>query len=105
ARNITQKAVQFHRWDVLKKLQNILVDIQKDELLDSNSSDENNDSDKENNKLGSAFLQNPKKRKAKGHPKSSKRIKRSEELNQTKQQNQCGNCGEYGHYRPKCPKK
>ncbi|CAG8808948.1 14443_t:CDS:1, partial [Racocetra fulgida] len=32
ARNITQKAVQLHRQDVLEKLQNLLTEIQDEEL-------------------------------------------------------------------------
>ncbi|CAG8697577.1 18184_t:CDS:1, partial [Racocetra fulgida] len=43
--------------------------------------------DKENNPLVNISLQNPKRRKAKGHLKSSKQIKRSEELKPAKRQN------------------
>ncbi|RIB30111.1 hypothetical protein C2G38_2282702 [Gigaspora rosea] len=101
ARDITQKAIRFHRQDVLKKLQDLLTEIQEDELisnptnnnneetcsnsnnnLDNNNddgsndnNDDGNDDDKENYSLAGVSLQNPKKRKAKGHPKSSKRIK------------------------------
>ncbi|RIB21249.1 hypothetical protein C2G38_1119519 [Gigaspora rosea] len=115
ARNLTQKAVQFHRQDVLEKLQNLLTEIQEDDLVNSPANDDNdetcsnslddNEICEESNSLAEIPLQNPKKRKAKGLPKSSRRIKRSEELKPAKRQNQCGNCSEYRHYRPKCSKK
>ncbi|CAG8827624.1 21104_t:CDS:1, partial [Cetraspora pellucida] len=115
ARDITQKAVRFRQHDVLKKLQDLLTKIQEDILANdsnndgeemcSDSNNNNNEDDKENDLLAEVSLQNPKRRKLKGRPKSSKRIKRSEELKPAKRQNQCRNCGEYGHYRPKCSKK
>ncbi|CAG8698076.1 10050_t:CDS:2 [Cetraspora pellucida] len=120
ARNIIQKAVQFHRQDVLEKLQNLLTEIQENELVNSPANDDNDetcsnsldskslDDDEEceeSNSLANIPLQNPKKHKSKGCPKSSKRIKRSEELKPAKRRNQCGNCGEYRHYKPKCSKK
>ncbi|CAG8729207.1 15835_t:CDS:2, partial [Cetraspora pellucida] len=43
ARNITQKAVQFHRQDVLEKLQNLLTEIQEDELVNSPANDDNDE--------------------------------------------------------------
>ncbi|CAG8565572.1 7746_t:CDS:2 [Cetraspora pellucida] len=115
-RDITQKAVRFHRQDILKKLQDLLTEMQEDVLVSSSTENDNeetcsssnnnlhNDEDDKENDLTSIFLQNPIKRKAKGRPKSSKRIKRAEELKSTKRQNQCGNCGKYRHYRPKCSK-
>ena len=83
------------------------VDNQADEnsITNNNNNSHEDEKDKENNPSIDRFLQNPKKRKAKGRPKSSKRIKRAEELRPVKHQNQCGNCGERGHYKPKCPKK
>ncbi|RIB01115.1 hypothetical protein C2G38_2297694 [Gigaspora rosea] len=115
ARDIIQKAVRFQRHDVLKKLQNLLTEIQEDVVAnDSNndgeetcstSNNENTEDDKENAPLAEVSLQNPKRHKPKGRPKNSKWIKRSEELKPAKRQNQCGNCGEYGHYRPRCSKK
>jgi len=114
ARDITQRAVRFRRRDILKKLQDLLTEMQQSEQVDNqtdennttNNNDENNkENDKENDLSTDQFLQNPKKRKAKGRPKSSKRIKRAEELRPVKHQNQCGNCGERGHYKPKCLKK
>ncbi|CAG8743038.1 7939_t:CDS:1, partial [Dentiscutata heterogama] len=103
ARNIMQKAVQLHRQDVLEKLQNLLTEIQEEELVNSLANDDNeemysnslddNEEYEETNSLSDIPLQNPKKRKVKGRPKSSKRIKRSEELKPAKRQNQCGNCG------------
>src|SRR5689334_19138301 len=89
------------------------LDNQTDENINNNDNDsrdhengeDNKENDKENDPSTDRFLQNPKKRKAKGRPKSSKRIKRAEELRPVKHQNQCGNCGERGHYKPKCPKK
>ncbi|RIB12102.1 hypothetical protein C2G38_2201584 [Gigaspora rosea] len=104
-----------------EKLQSLFTEIQKDELANSpvdngneeeveiysNSLDDNEECEEceDNNSLADMPLQNSKKRKAKGRPKSSKRIKRSEELKPAKRRNQCGNCSEYGHYRPKCSKK
>ncbi|CAG8580792.1 16399_t:CDS:2 [Dentiscutata heterogama] len=82
ARNLTQKAVQFHRQDVLKKLQNLLTEIQEDDLVNSPANDDNdetcsnslddNEICEESNSLAEIPLQNPKKRKAKGRPKSSR---------------------------------
>ncbi|RIB17532.1 hypothetical protein C2G38_2037659 [Gigaspora rosea] len=110
-----QKAVQLRRQDVLEKLQNLLTEILEEELVNSpanndneemyNNSLDDNEEYEETNSIADIPLQNPKKRKAKGRPKSSKWIKRSEELKPAKRQNQCGNCGEYEHYRPKCSKK
>ncbi|RIB04562.1 hypothetical protein C2G38_2222057 [Gigaspora rosea] len=104
---------------MLKKLQDLLTELQEDVLVDSSDNDDgetcsndndgsnDSDDDKENDQLVEISLQNPKRRKAKGRPKSFKRIKRSEELKPapSKRQNQCKNCGDYGHYRPRCPKK
>ncbi|CAG8791589.1 22222_t:CDS:2, partial [Racocetra persica] len=102
AQNITQKAVQLYRQDVLEKLQNLLTKMQDEELVNSPANDDNeeiysnslddNEEYEETNSLSDIPLQNPKKRKAKGRPKSSKRIKRSEELKLAKRQNQCENC-------------
>ncbi|RIB09139.1 hypothetical protein C2G38_2209683 [Gigaspora rosea] len=100
-----ENAVQLHRQDVLEKLQSLLTEIQENELANSPVNNDDNEECEDNNLLADMPLQNPKKRKAKGCPKSSKQIKRSEELKPAKRQNQCGNCGEYGHYRPKCSKK
>ena len=83
------------------------VDNQADEnsITNNNNNSHEDKKDKENDPSIDRFFQKPKKRKAKGRPKSSKRIKRAEELRPVKHQNQCGNCGERGHYKPKCPKK
>ncbi|CAG8790090.1 12013_t:CDS:2, partial [Racocetra persica] len=86
-----------------EELVNSLANDDNEEMY-SNSLD-NNEEYEETNSLSDISLQNPKKCKAKGRPKSSKRIKRSEELKPAKRQNQCGNCGEYRHNRSKCSKK
>ncbi|CAG8741335.1 28775_t:CDS:2, partial [Racocetra persica] len=98
-----QEVVQFHRQDVLEKLQNLLTEIQDKELVNSPANDDNeemysnslddNEEYEETNSLSDIPLQKPKKHKAKGRPKSSKQIKQSEELKPAKRQNQCGNCG------------
>jgi len=81
ARDITQRAVRFHRRDILKKLQDLLTEMQESEHVDNqadensitnnNSNSHEDEKDKENNPSIDRFLQNPKKRKAKGRPKSS----------------------------------
>ncbi|RIB21963.1 hypothetical protein C2G38_2033967 [Gigaspora rosea] len=106
---ITERKMYGELWE------NLLTEIQEDVLANDSNSDgeetysdsnnKDNENDKENELLAKVSLQNPKRRKPKECPKSSKRIKQLEELKLAKRQNQCGNCGEYGHYRPRCSKK
>ncbi|RIB02323.1 hypothetical protein C2G38_2050159 [Gigaspora rosea] len=113
-KDINERKLYGELWGV-----DLLTELQEDVLVDSSDNDDsetrsndNNDSDdneddKENDQLAEISLQNSKRCKAKGRPKSSKRIKRSEELKPapSKRQNQCENCVDYGHYWPRCPKK
>ncbi|RIB09507.1 hypothetical protein C2G38_2044274 [Gigaspora rosea] len=99
--------------DKTYKLQDLLTKLQEDVLVNSSENDDsetcsnnnddsdNNENNEKNDPLAEISFANPKRHKAKGRPKSSKQIKRSEELKPApaKHQNQCGNCGEYGHYR------
>ncbi|CAG8715354.1 24983_t:CDS:2 [Dentiscutata erythropus] len=86
SRDITQRAVRFRQHDILKKLQDLLTELQEDVLVDSSDNDygetcsNNNDDsdnikdDKENDLLAGISFQNPKRRKVKGQPKSSKQL-------------------------------
>jgi hypothetical protein len=71
----------FHRRDILEKLQDLLTEMQESEQIDNQANEDsmkihsnNNDNpcedekDKENNPSIDRFLQNPKKRKAKRTP-------------------------------------
>ncbi|CAG8839616.1 18154_t:CDS:2, partial [Racocetra persica] len=83
SKNFSQdQPTEFTRQDVLEKLQNLLTEIQDEELVNSLANDDNeeiysnsldnNEKYEETNLLSDISLQNPKKHKAKGQPKSSK---------------------------------
>ncbi|RIB25956.1 hypothetical protein C2G38_2164709 [Gigaspora rosea] len=98
--SIRCNTVQLHRQDIVKKLQNLLTEIQENKLINSLNKDNNEKicsnsnnnlhDDKEcneNNPLANISLQNPIKYMPKGCPKSSRRIKYAEELKPAKCQN------------------
>lgn len=81
-------------------------DNQSDEQSDNHSDDFNSNDHLDESVSNEEFqLKNPKKRKGKGRPPGTKRIKSSHEkqhYSTTKQKRSCKKCGGIGHYQKKC---